>query len=513
MSQLNKRLELPAEVERQLSNCDSLPSLPSVVLRIIDASKNPETSLAEVADIISLDPALSAKLLKIANSPVYARTHEVSTLRDALSLLGLTASLTVSLSFSLVSSLKNQTGDDQAFHNFWKRSIICATVGKQIGLVLNQNNQEELFLASLLQDIGILAIDCAQLNHPADDHMSKDSNNKTHFERVRYEKSSWGIDHSDIGAWLLRSWQLPEKLYLAVLCSHTKDCNTTPEMPDRQFAQCVWLSGVLSDIWIDHDRERIIEEHSSSVLQLLGMDRAAFYEFINQIDAQLPDMASLFDVTLLDEKSREQILDEARNILVENNLNLIRQIHQRQQEIESLQKKAQNIEKEASRDYLTGTSNRKHIEKILTTEFEISRRRQRPLTLAFIDIDNFKQVNDSYGHHAGDLVLQSIGQFFTSQIRQQDSLARYGGDEFLLLLHNTSEDSAHALLSRLMTSLQSSPGIEVNDQLIKVSISIGMASFMPGDQISSPERLIENADKALYQSKMSGRNTLSRYQD
>lgn len=358
----------------------------------------------------------------------------------------------------------------------------------------------------------MLAVNCAQLTDPAENCTYQDSCNKTHFERVRCEKSLWGIDHSDIGAWLLKSWQLPEKLYQAVLCSHSKDCNASTELSARKFAQCVWLSGVLSDIWLDQDRERIIEEHRRSVQQLLGMDQAGFYQFINQVDSQLPDMASLFDVTLLDEKSREQILNEARDILVEQNLKLIQQSSQRQQEIESLQKKAQNIEQQANRDHLTGTSNRKYIEELLAAEFEIARHRQRPLSLAFIDIDNFKQVNDSYGHQVGDLILQHIADFFTTQIRQQDSLARYGGDEFLLLLHNTDENNAYSLLSRIMTSLQSSPGIEVNQQLIRVTISIGMASFSPGDKTAGPEQLVDKADKALYQSKKAGRNTLSRYQ-
>ncbi len=512
MSQGNKPLELPAEIEQQLSKCDSLPSLPSVVVRIIEASKDPEIGLAEVADIISLDPALSAKLLKIANSPVYARVHQVTTLRDALSVLGLNASLTVALSFSLVSSLKSQTGDGDDFRNFWKRSIISATVARQIGLVLNEKNLEEFFLASLLQDIGMLAVSCARLTDPAEDCTMQDSCNKTHFERVRCEKSLWGIDHSDIGAWLLKSWQLPEKLYQAVLCSHSRDCNSASDISARKFAQCVWLSGVLSDIWLGQDRERIIEEHRHSVQQLLDIDQAAFYEFISQVNSQLPDMASLFDVALLDEKSREQILNEARDILVEQNLKLIQQSNQRKLEIESLQKKTQTIEEEANRDHLTGTSNRKYIEELLAAEFEISRRRQRPLSLAFIDIDNFKPINDTYGHQAGDLVLQHIARFFSSQIRQQDSLARYGGDEFLLLLHNTSEDDAYALLKRIMAALQSSHSIEVNEQLIKVTVSIGMASFTPGDKTASPEQLIEQADKALYQSKKSGRNALNRFQ-
>ena len=80
------------------------------------------------------------------------------------------------------------------------------------------------------------------------------------------------------------------------------------------------------------------------------------------------------------------------------------------------------------------------------------------------------------------------------------------------MLHNTDGDNAYNLLSRIMASLQSSPGIEVDEQLIRVTLSIGMTSFTPGDKTTSPQQLIDEADKALYQSKKAGRNTLSRYQ-
>jgi HD-like signal output (HDOD) protein len=90
------------EVEDRLNSCTNLPSLPAVALRIIDASKDPDITLHEVSSIISRDPAIAAKLLKIANSPLYSQRRSLNNLREALTLLGVNASLTIALSFSLL---------------------------------------------------------------------------------------------------------------------------------------------------------------------------------------------------------------------------------------------------------------------------------------------------------------------------------------------------------------------------------------------------------------------------
>ncbi|MDH5572152.1 MAG: HDOD domain-containing protein, partial [Gammaproteobacteria bacterium] len=220
MNECCKTTTIPPKVEKILASCSNLPSLPSVVIKIIDASKDPEIGIADVADILSVDPALSAKLLRIANSSMYSRRRKITNLREALSLLGLDAALTISLSFSLVKTLSNNSDSKNNYDIFWRRSILSATIARQIALKLQLPNLEDFFIAGLLQDIGILAIDCTMMT------CMDSSCESNHLGRIHCEKNSLGVDHSDVGAWLLKSWDLPEKLYKAVLCSHT--IYTTP---------------------------------------------------------------------------------------------------------------------------------------------------------------------------------------------------------------------------------------------------------------------------------------------
>jgi len=110
---------------------------------------------------------------------------------------------------------------------------------------------------------------------------------------------------------------------------------------------------------------------------------------------------------------------------------------------------------------------------------------------------------------AGDKVLREIAAFFADNIRKDDIIARYGGDEFLLMLPNTNADEATQLLMRISQELQSLPGTEFDNNLLKVSTSIGMATHMEKINYGSPKNLINSADKALYSSKQSGKKITS----
>lgn len=120
MSLKDLKLLIPDDLEQELLACTNLPTLPAIALKIIDASKNPDISLHEVSSILSSDPALSAKLLKIANSSAYSQRRSLNNLREALTLLGFNASLSIGLSFSLLQSLSvgkntNAIGNVQYF--------------------------------------------------------------------------------------------------------------------------------------------------------------------------------------------------------------------------------------------------------------------------------------------------------------------------------------------------------------------------------------------------------------
>jgi len=502
MAMFDKNLNIPLELSERLTACNNLPSLPAIVVKIVDASQDPDIGIADVADILMVDPALSAKLLKVANSPMYARQREISNLRDALSLLGLDSSLTIALSFSLVSSLQSSTNTSHIYDSFWRRSILSASIARELGLALKRSNVEDFFLTSLLQDIGILAIDSIE-----PDALTENCT-RSHLSRMVCEQKKWGVDHSDIGAWLLQLWHFPERIYNAVLHSHIV-CNTPPKSNNILFIQCINLSNRLSDIWLEDDRETHLKETFNSLNQLFDFDQESFNQLINKIDALLPEMSRLFEVTILDSKERDDVLNDAQQLLMENSINIIKQSDECQNQIKTLTEQANNCEDASNKDHLTDVYNRKRIEDLLNEEFFKSKAQKTPLSLAFIDIDDFKPINDTFGHLAGDKVLQDIATFFSHNIRKDDIIARYGGDEFLLMLPNTNADEATQLLQRISQELQALPGTEFDNNILKVSTSIGMATHMEKINYGSPKDLINSADKALYSSKHSGKNKIT----
>ena len=160
----------------------------------------------------------------------------------------------------------------------------------------------------------------------------------------------------------------------------------------------------------------------------------------------------------------------------------------------------------ALRDVLTGILNRRAILERFSTELERSRRDRSCLAVAMIDIDHFKQINDVYGHLAGDEVICHCVNHLTQRLRQSDSIGRYGGEEFLLLLPSTSPEGAMAVLDDLRASLAEAPA-HYAESSIALRISIGVCCVVP-DQADTTASLLARADAALYEAKGLGRNTL-----
>lgn len=156
----------------------------------------------------------------------------------------------------------------------------------------------------------------------------------------------------------------------------------------------------------------------------------------------------------------------------------------------------------AIRDGLTGLYNYRHFREVLAHQVEVSRRYGRPLSLLFLDIDNFKGINDSLGHPEGDLVLKALARFMLAHVRQADVLCRYGGEEFVMLLPQTTGDQAHHLAERLREGIAHTP-ILLSDGEIHITVSIGVAHLSSEE---GGEDLVKIADVALYQAKQSGKN-------
>jgi two-component system cell cycle response regulator len=162
------------------------------------------------------------------------------------------------------------------------------------------------------------------------------------------------------------------------------------------------------------------------------------------------------------------------------------------------------LEKKAMVDSLTGLWNRGYLDYRLQSEMAVIRRFERPLTCVLIDCDNFKNVNDGFGHPFGDEVLRTIGGIMTASCRVEDIVCRYGGEEFVVLTPGVRSPGATVLAERLRQKLDEHV-FESNGQRVKVTCSAGVAELNT-ITMSTPGDLLAAADKALYQAKLGGRN-------
>ncbi|WP_213939907.1 GGDEF domain-containing protein [Pseudomonas sp. dw_612] len=159
----------------------------------------------------------------------------------------------------------------------------------------------------------------------------------------------------------------------------------------------------------------------------------------------------------------------------------------------------------ALRDPLTDTGNRVAMDQTLQREIEMSRRHLQPLSLLMLDIDHFKRVNDSHGHSAGDEVLKAVAASIKGQLRNVDMVFRFGGEEFLILLSNTTREAAAMVGERLRFAAQAQE-YRADGQSIELTVSLGCSTLLPGE---SAESLLRRADSALYVAKREGRNRLA----
>ncbi|HET7825467.1 MAG TPA: diguanylate cyclase [Anaeromyxobacter sp.] len=183
---------------------------------------------------------------------------------------------------------------------------------------------------------------------------------------------------------------------------------------------------------------------------------------------------------------------------------------------EKLRDAQRKLEEQSITDALTGLKNRRFFDERLREEFKRAQRYGDFLSLIMIDLDHFKDVNDRYGHQAGDVVLREAATLLRGSIRDPDICARYGGEEFAVILPKTHMQGALTVAERVWKALGAKEyplpaGASATQTIVQVTASLGVA-FYPSKDISSGELLLRFADQALYQAKQAGRNNICLFQ-
>ena len=479
-------MELPEQMRTQLESVSNLPSPPSIAMAIMDLARDPDINLTAVAGLITKDPALASKILRTANSALFAQRRRSDNLRKALIVLGLNATLTLALSFTLVNGFRKQEVDGINLPEFWRHCLLSATAARVTGEVLGRTDTEDLFLGGLLQDIGVLAADKAEPGYYTGVPARFD-----HDELCRHEMERSGVDHSAFGAWLLAHWNMPQRLVDAVASSHQ-----VTEPHDDGFNACVAMSGRIASFCLQPAGETDATALAQSFATTTGQSADTLGVVLMKLREQVPDIEELYESSLIEPARAELILDQAREILMLRNL----------QALASAETRTRQLEEANRRDALTGAYNRAHMMKILDQEFTASVANSWPLSVAFIDLDKFKQINDTHGHLAGDRLLIGLANALSDTLRDSDIVTRYGGDEFVVVMPGTDDEMATAAGARVTKQIATIRH-DLGDGLeLPVTISMGIASMQAGCSFESVEQLLAAADAAVYAVKQQGRN-------
>jgi diguanylate cyclase (GGDEF)-like protein len=224
-------------------------------------------------------------------------------------------------------------------------------------------------------------------------------------------------------------------------------------------------------------------------------------QFLGEFSTAFNNMVRQFDSTLKTLKEKE----EALTALAES---LRNEVDRRDSTVEALRESESQFKYLASHDPLTGALNRRSFMDRAIIELASAMHHNIPCGIAMMDIDNFKQFNDTYGHPAGDEVLRHIVALISSMLRKNDFFGRYGGEEFVFYFNQVDQTTIIAIAERVREAIAGSP-VMIKSGPVFISASLGIAMFQTGedlDEMIDLETCIYNADIALYQAKKGGRN-------
>ena len=505
-----KDLEMPqANRSHDLIKSDfQLPSLPEVAMKILEAVKQDEFSFSGLGNIISADPALTAKILKMANSSFYSLPQKVSTIDRAISILGVTALKNIALSFVISKEFRKNGNTRFDFGYFWKRSVTAAISANLIAKLASDKN-DDLFVTALLMDIGSIIM---LLNRPEDYMDVLDDKRVTGLPTEVIEKNIFGIDHQHVGAEVLKKWGLDKSIYQPVSQHHEKSISTEDF---KKHIKILSIADKISGAYHGSKRAHKVNLIKTELKNEYNLTDREIEKLIDTVAENSLEIFTYFEIEPGDMKPYSQILQEANEELgklVYSYEQLLMNFKEEKERAESLarelREKNDRLRNLSVRDGLTGMFNHKYLQEYLDKEIARCKRYKRSFSLILFDLDHFKKINDNYGHRIGDMVLQKIGDVVLSLIRENDIAARYGGEEFAVILPETGLQGSIVIAEKIRRAVENLE-IIADSNLLKVTISVGAASYLPEKERTTKAELIDAADSAMYHAKQSGRNKLS----
>ncbi len=477
---------------------DELPSMSAAAMSLVELCDRPDVGLPELTTAVSIDPGLSARILRLANSAAYSRGNEITSVERAMMVLGLNVVKITALGVVVSSTVAGPSSlDAELEQQIWRQCLVEAVACRELAVVAGSRSTSEAFLAGLFDGMGRLL---GALARPTTygGLLAVEP-----WPTAEQERATLGLGSRELLLLALESWDIPQ-LYRHVL-GHEGDGFDHSEVGE--------LAAILT---LSRNATRLLlgdpAMGGTSVAQaaeVLGVADAALDDIAVHLGAHVEDLAHTLDVELGSTIDHQTLLNQARNQMVATSLAMAADAVAQAREIQTLRTETDSLRHESLTDRLTGLPNRARFDDFLRSAV-FDRITGKTLTgglgIAIIDLDHFKALNDTHGHRAGDRVLQSVGERLRAITRTDELIARYGGEEFTLVAPVvTGPDGLAATAERIRQSI-AELSIEADGVILRVTASVGAIAATTLSGESAGGALTEAADRLLYQAKHAGRN-------
>lgn len=473
-----------------LARAQNLPTLPAVALEILALARDDETELSDYVALLERDPALAARILRVANSPQFSMGQPVSTLDRATLVLGTKAVQLMALSFSLMNHLCGG-GTRPSFdrEGFWRRSLASAVGARELSRILGLHMNEEAFLCGLLSHVGQLVLaECLAEEYAAVLEQADA------WPDGAQERALLGFDGAAVGGALLDSWGLPAAIHRAV-AHHPRLAELPRDTPAgvRELTGVVALAVSMAHALFGRERGAALAEvHDLARRRGLTLQQAE--TVILALEHRVAEMAELLDLDLAPSRPHHELLDEARSRMLEIGLAARADLAAERRRGSHL--RARRAPSPAELDEVTGLGDGGYLDSVLAQE--LARRAGgdagEPLGLLLLEVSGARARGA-----AADELLQEVGAALRTAARQGDVPARLATWRFAVLVPSCGASGLDQLAGRLHAALDE---VAAEGGPPRGAVTLGGALLRSTDADDARARLMAAAVRSLEQSRV-----------
>lgn len=488
-----------------------LPTLPTVAIEAVKLFYDANCSNEQLVAVIRKDPAIVARLLKAANSCRYGNRIQLTDVTRAVSMMGRATTASLVLSFSLARQSMESSEYYEYFRGFWLRAFVQATAAEVLASQLGSPAfQGECYTTNLLAGLGKLALLRAEPEKYVE-ILRTAAGRKASLTHI--EEEVLGFTHCTLSSVLLKQMGFPARCHNAIRA--VSDPSITDSDVDGErfpLVRVTRVANAMASLICDDTAAVAVVAFRQAIHELELPNGISSEQLLDQVQQRVEASKEIFDINPLKMPSAVDLLEDAMDQLVRYAMMVNGEADNSAvpaellEENGRLKRRVADLLFASQMDALTGVCNRAFFLQQFHDQISRHRTLGQTLGLAVVDIDHFKKINDTYGHQAGDEALKLISQTLNAMKREKDVVGRYGGEEFVVLLEDSSLKGMAIIGERIRSGIEKAVLLFEGQQIL-IKASIGLAAgVVKGTDEEFGITLFALADRAMYRAKNSGRN-------